>query len=335
MENKHIIYPGRSTDISEPVVKEKFTDFDIDLVYTWVDGDDAEHLKKRKKWQNILHGRGATSTIRFSNNGELRYSMRSVYKFLPWIKHIYIITDGQRPPWLNTDHNRIRIVDHKEVFKDHSCLPSFSSNAIEANIDNIEGLSEYFIYMNDDCFINKLQSKRRFFSEDGKCIIYTNRQNVSKDGISRKTPPHKAALRNSNKLLDQQFIREGRKKVIHQAIPCLKSVIKYCKKVFVDQIYKNCKSKFRSNDSLAMTNLLYPYASIYMNKGKRLTHISQIFSSLNSNMLNNAVKLQRIENENPDFFCFNDMIRGNRETVIKQFNSFLGEKFTSQAPWEM
>lgn len=90
------------------------------------------------------------SANRFADNQELRYSLRSIEKFAPWVRNVYIVTNGQIPSWLNLDNPRIKIVPHKDIFKNHSHLPTFSSPAIESHIHRIPGLSQKFIYMNDD-----------------------------------------------------------------------------------------------------------------------------------------------------------------------------------------
>lgn len=90
------------------------------------------------------------SASRFADNQELKYSLRSIERFSPWIRNIYIVTNGQIPSWLNLDNPRVKIVTHKAIFANHSHLPTFSSPAIESHIHRIPGLSKKFIYMNDD-----------------------------------------------------------------------------------------------------------------------------------------------------------------------------------------
>lgn len=92
------------------------------------------------------------STSRFADNEELKYSLRSIQKYAPWVRNIYIVTNGQIPSWLNLDHPRMKIVTHKQLFTNKSHLPTFSSPAIETHIHRIPGLSKRFIYMNDDVF---------------------------------------------------------------------------------------------------------------------------------------------------------------------------------------
>lgn len=87
---------------------------------------------------------------RFADNEELKYSLRSVEKFAPWVRKIFIVTNGQIPNWLNLNHPRITLITHEEIFLNKSHLPTFSSPAIESHIHRIPGLSKKFIYMNDD-----------------------------------------------------------------------------------------------------------------------------------------------------------------------------------------
>lgn len=47
---------------------------------------------------------------RFRDNDELRYSMRSLEKFAPWVRNIYLITSGQVPSWLDTSNPRIHVI---------------------------------------------------------------------------------------------------------------------------------------------------------------------------------------------------------------------------------
>ena len=79
------------------------SDFDVDLVYTWVDGNDPLWKAKmlRDSQQNNVRFLGNIFQTRFINYDELKYSIRSVEKHMPWINRIFIVTAGQIPSWLN------------------------------------------------------------------------------------------------------------------------------------------------------------------------------------------------------------------------------------------
>ncbi|XP_033989187.1 N-acetylglucosamine-1-phosphotransferase subunits alpha/beta isoform X2 [Trematomus bernacchii] len=112
------------------------------------------------------------SASRFEDNEELRYSLRSVEKHAPWVRHIFIITNGQIPSWLNLDNPRVTVVTHQDIFQNHSHLPTFSSPAIETHIHRISGLSQKFIYLNDDVMFGKDVWPDDFYSHSKGQKVY-------------------------------------------------------------------------------------------------------------------------------------------------------------------
>jgi len=112
------------------------------------------------------------SASRFEDNDELRYSLRSVEKHAPWVRHIFIVTNGQIPSWLNLDDERITVVTHSDIFVNKSHLPTFSSPAIESHLHRIPGLSEWFIYMNDDVLFGRDVWPDDFVTASGAQKVY-------------------------------------------------------------------------------------------------------------------------------------------------------------------
>jgi len=150
----------------------------IDLVYLWVDGSDPAWQKK-KNAALAASARPltafATRPKKFMENGELKYSLRSALKFAPWINHIYIVTDAQCPAWLAA-HPRVTIVDHSVILP-KAALPSFNSNAKELFLWKIPGLSEHFLYANDDMFFGADVSPDFFFDANGNPIVIVKERN--------------------------------------------------------------------------------------------------------------------------------------------------------------
>ncbi len=132
----------------------------IDVVYTWVNGSDPAFAESRRKILESLNHEGSiphdsNSAWRYADNDELRYSLRSLEKFAPWVRNVYVVTNGQVPHWLNLQNPRVRVVTHDEIFPDKSHLPTFSSPAIEVHLHRIPGLSKRFLYFNDDVILGK------------------------------------------------------------------------------------------------------------------------------------------------------------------------------------
>lgn len=144
----------------------------IDLVYMWVDGSDPKWAAKKAKAM-IAAGKPIHKSAlggRFDDNDELLFSLRSVEKFMPWVNHIYIITDNQTPKWLNTKNSKISVVSQNDIIP-KKYPHFFNSGAIEMFITKIPGLSEKFIYANDDMTLAAPVSPDFFFDADGKPIL--------------------------------------------------------------------------------------------------------------------------------------------------------------------
>lgn len=152
---------------------------DIDIVYMWVDGNDPVWLKKKNKYLGKAEGQNEelSGICRYEQHDELLYSLRSVSCYAPWIRYIYIVTDGQVPVWLNTDHPKLKIIDHKEIIEERY-LPLFNSTAIELNLARIPGLSEYFLLANDDTYFGRPVSPSFFFTSDNKPIVRFKYKNI-------------------------------------------------------------------------------------------------------------------------------------------------------------
>ncbi|MCD8154315.1 MAG: Stealth CR1 domain-containing protein [Clostridiales bacterium] len=139
----------------------------IDFVLTWVDGNDADWLSLKSMYADNTKNNG-TSINRFRDGGYLEYWFRGVEKFAPWVNHIYFVTCGQYPKWLNLNNPKITLVRHSDYIP-VQYLPTFNSNVIELFIHRIEELSENFVLFNDDMFLAAPVKKEDFFCGGKPC----------------------------------------------------------------------------------------------------------------------------------------------------------------------
>lgn len=140
---------------------------DIDFVIMWVDSNDPEWQKSYSRHKALSTGveEHALLPARFRDMNIFKYWFRSVEAYAPWVRKIHLITCGQVPGWLNLHHEKINIVNHSDIM-DEKHLPTFSSRAIEVNIHKINGLSEKFVFFNDDMMLNAKVSPSFYFSNN-------------------------------------------------------------------------------------------------------------------------------------------------------------------------
>ena len=138
----------------------------IDFVIAWVDGNDPQWQKERSLY------RAGTATdscaARYRDMGLLKYWFRAVETYAPWVNQIHFVTWGHFPDWLNTENPKLHIVNHKDYIP-KEYLPTFSSRPIELNFHRIPGLSEHFVYFNDDMLLNAPVSPDFFFKKGLPC----------------------------------------------------------------------------------------------------------------------------------------------------------------------
>ena len=160
----------------------------IDMVYLWCDGNDPAFLARKNQYMNIAPiDNNISSEMRFVDNDELKYSLRSLETYAPWIDHVYIVTDRQVPKWLNTDYEKVTVVDHSEIMP-KEIIPVFNSVVIEYFLPFIPNLSEKFLYGNDDTFFGNIVTPEYFFCGDKPIVrVRKSRSLAHKNNVISKS----------------------------------------------------------------------------------------------------------------------------------------------------
>lgn len=196
----------------------------VDLVYTWVDGNDPEWQARKARYLGAgltqqRHSVDAAIPARYESRDELRYSLRSVEMFANWVRHIWIVTDSQVPSWLRTDHPRLTVVDHRDIFRDHAALPSFNSHAIESQLHHIDGLANLWLYLNDDMLFGSPVAPEKFFHGNGLIKFFSSSAQVEPREPSIHDVTVTAAAKNNRAFLERHFGRTITNKLRHTAYP--------------------------------------------------------------------------------------------------------------------
>lgn len=309
---------------------------DIDLVYTWVDDKDPVWLEKKSKYNKQTQdcNKDSISDYRFFNNDELKYSLRSVEKNIPWINKIFIITDNQKPDWLNLNNEKICLVNHSEILPADK-LPFYNSCAIELAIPNISQLSEYFIYANDDMLFWNPADKEFFFEND-KCICRTD----------KKISPFKKykhlygyTIFHAYNLIKEKFNYKVPYFPHHNADSYRKSLFLACIQEFEKEYNKTMDNRFR--DFSDLQRMVVSYYSLYKNEAVLKSITPPFFERLfkgricESDYYDISLKtLKKIKNSKAKLMCVNDCRKTTNEArrLIKEI---LEEKFAEKSSFEL
>jgi hypothetical protein len=147
----------------------------VDAVFSWVNPTDPGWRLKRRNASGTTFGNFGADDLsdarRFNNGGypdvELCASLELLLTNMPWLRHVWVLT--MRPQRPTCVHPKMRVVHHDEVG-----LPvTFNIFSIETRLQNIPGLSERFVYMNDDFYVMNPMPVSAFFALDGRPIAWT------------------------------------------------------------------------------------------------------------------------------------------------------------------
>ena len=299
--------------------KENYFEYPIDLVYLWVDGDDTKWKEKKSFYQSKEKNLDIQAYCkgRFINNDELKYSLRSVEKYIPWVNNIFIVTDEQVPRWLNINHPKIKMIFHKD-FIPNEILPLFNSCAIECFLADIPNLSEHFIYANDDMFINFPLEKSFFFNEKGYPIARVKKSNKNK--IIETSMYSRRIFRMLDKI-KEKFNKNICYTPHHNIDSYLKSDFIKCREFFKEEFEQTSKNKFRKEEDVERFIINLYQGSVSCGNFKEVHKIDvdlNIFQKITNRLLNKLQVDSKVVNiMNPDFsseffklkpklFCIND-----------------------------
>lgn len=327
----------------------------IDFVVTWVDGNDPKWQEEKAKYvPNTIIG-DTNSKNRYRDMKTMKYWFRSVEKYAPWVNKIYFVTWGHLPEWLDTSNEKLVIVNHKDFIPNEN-LPTFNSNTIEMYMHKIQGLSEHFVYFNDDVFIGRKVKPIDFF-KNGK----------PRDSFSFNTSCHSKKSRTMNRMIGNniELLAEvfDKKTVIkrnffklfnlkngvhnfrtlfllpwkgftgfydpHMGISFKKSTFEEVWEKFGDKISSSTKNKVRSESDL--TPWLFRYWQLLNGDfiPKRISSDKYFSNEENSKRICKSIKKRKYKmfcindsNVSVDFDKFTSEIVGAFEKVLPDKSSF-------------
>ena len=295
-------------------------DFPIDLVFPYVNSTS-------KKWQktyiDFCRNNGYKQRVnnfnseRYRDWGFLRYMFRGIENNLKFINKIYLILQApdQIPEWL--DQSSVEIVYHED-FIPKEYLPTYNSTTIEMFLDKIPGLSEHFIYANDDLYAMKPITAEDFFTEDGKVKIGFRQRKLADLMQFNVVCCHcfnEIQLATLGRDTTPDYVTP-----FHEFMPMIKSHVTKTKELIGERLYRNI-TPFR--DAKNHNQYIYPYYEFctnntvmpertyaYINMENNIKEVTDIITSCSANTL------VLNDNENTDIKLW-----GNGQSVHKAFET--------------
>lgn len=306
----------------------------IDLVYLWVDGNDPKWQEKKRIFTGKVSDNSEQNNPgRYINNDELKYALRSAEKCTPWLRKIFIVTDDQQPEWLDTNHPKIQVVDHKEIMP-AEILPCFNSNVIEYFLYKIPELSESFLFANDDMFFNADLTPDFFFAKDGFPIFRLKRRPLGKwhyriESLIKKPGQYYQSLIDAASIVERKFGKYYPGYPHHNVDAYRKTDYRTAvEEIFAEQIESTRHHRIRAFGDLQRLAFMFYFLAIGHG------HLKYVGRRESKRILTHKSNLMKyIDQYRPMLFCLNDSQRVTYEHR-KKIKPFLETLFPVKSTFE-
>lgn len=323
-------------------------DFPIDVVITWVDGRDTVRNRLREEYRRRQDGidEHAASPRRYVNHDELKYLLRGIDRYMPWVHRIHVVSSDQAPPaWLMPNEavgfgfgiatrDRaagkpvLRWVNDRTMLEEEF-FPTFNSHALEGAIQRLPDLAEHFVYFCDDMFITRAVQASSLFGPDGKPRICAS---------PRKTPyrwvsgVHAQSWRKIWSEMSRGYPGRDKWTNAHVATPLTRRLMIETEKFWGDEWAATRANRFRSGSDVQPIGAAAIYGQVNdrVEKNRELVGRFVIFRDWYFlNRANMALALAA----RPHLLCVNDDL--DRPDIFgRQLQSYLKLLWPSPSIWE-
>ncbi|KAL0212054.1 hypothetical protein RCL1_005680 [Eukaryota sp. TZLM3-RCL] len=312
----------------------------IDLLIPWVDGSDPKWLEKKNNFS--LKKQDLTSN-RFTSHDELKYCLRSIEKHFPDFGTIYLLTDNQRPDWLN-DNERVKIISHKDIVPEHlhdEVLPTFNSQSFEVFLWNIPGISDNYLYLNDDFFFGADVDLSYFLNDQFYTVYYDETKILNRE--PGKVVYHHMMRHNINlieKKLGSLKPKIDFRYIAHAPRLINKQLFKHVFNMFEEAFLEAARTKFRGEGSLVEPLSLYIFTLGSLSNstecGREFIHFKRSYMSyvsLRKNIRGQKRLFEAIQVVKPPFFNVNDNLEGISESNSRVVDESLKIYYSLMDSW--
>lgn len=310
----------------------------IDVVYTWVDDSSPGYLDELRKYADTAHDLNPNRTR--DNVDVLKYNLRSLTRHVPWVRHVYLVTcRPQVPSWLNREHPGLTLIHH-DAFMPAEILPTFNSFAILTNLPRIEGLSDRFLYVEDDMLFGRPVPRRFFEADDGRIRVFQRLGRTCPPGKrhSDRLSPWNTSLAHSNYLLDEAFGAARRRSVNHVPFMVDREIWSEMMARWPEDFAHTMASRFRAKYNV-VPEYMYLYYALLTGRGVAVplaeTYRTTFYNSLENNRPVTAWGRFGIRNLRPMTVALNDGFGAHpNPRIVARTRQFLEELFPDPSPFE-
>ncbi len=310
----------------------------IHAVYQWVDDTFPGYRELLSRYAGTAQDRKSNRTR--DNLDTLRYGLRALHMYAPWVRHVYIVSCApQRPRWLAADTPGLTVVHH-DAFMDRTILPTFNSFAIQSFLHEIPGLSRRFLQFDDDVLLSAAVTPDDFADASGRVRVF-QRIGHTPPAAKRDVPlpsPWNLSLAHCNWLLDQAFGHADRPTFTHAPLLIDREWWSEMIARWPDDFAHTRASRFRACHNV-VPDYLYPHFLLGTGRGVqasvRETYRRTFYFGLEDYLLHFWSMRALLAVRRPQSICFNDNFGDDPNSrVVARVRHLLENRYPIKSPFE-
>ena len=235
---------------------------EVDAVYLWVNDQDPKWQAKRAEFRPTGETKVAVAAARFRQFNELLTSIKLLAVNAPFVRKVYVVVDDQQPNLASLGHKlpfEIVLVNHTD-FIPAKFLPTFNSRAITAHLHLIPGLSERFLYLNDDVFVGRSSVVEDWFDGVKLRTRFTGTRFPAVETLPENEVLYRARWKCVSLAKSKGWSVDDRMPE-HAPYPLTKSIMTNLWKTFPTELTETAGSRFRTADAILPELLAFYLAS--------------------------------------------------------------------------
>lgn len=227
----------------------------VDIVIPWLNPTEKWFSQYRNYCED-------ENPARIRDLNTIRPTIRSIIKNLPWIRYIWLIVfnEEQIPnDWEELNNEKIKFVFHKDIIPEEF-LPNFNSVITSCFAHRIKGLSENFIWSDDDMIFMKLIPEEFFFDND-KPVHRRKDITIWKDLHCNR---YAEILNTTAQFIESITGKRYRANDYHMPMPISKNLAYFTFEKYKNEIMSSCEnSKIRKNKNIAFLSSIHTLTEVY------------------------------------------------------------------------
>ena len=306
----------------------------FDIVYTYVDSTDINWLNQKEYYKG--------GTTDFTNNfsrvdtslNEILYSIRSLEKYFQGqYGNIYIVSNNGKLPKFLRESTNIIMIKQPDLMN----RLSFNSCAIESTIHLIPGLSEYYLYFNDDFLLNKKLTTHDFLNSSNELIWYSESNSVinffSYIPYLTYLFPYDGGVGAARERLYLKLGINGNRPISHSPRLFKKKYVEDFINTYPNEIYQLRQERFRNDNTFPFID-----AFCFWSESKKYLHYSPskrtliLLQSDNNILIEWYNYFELLDNKNAYFLCIEDIRTGKTDNT--NIKNALDKKFGKKCKYE-